>query len=342
MTDTLPDLARVEDLSMNETPFPPLPEVQALIERGAATVHRYPDNNARPVIDALADRLSIDGGRILVGPGSAGLCQHILMALGRRTEVVHPDPSFEAYPLLIMNAGARPVPVALHGGRHDLAAMAAATGSDTRAVLLCVPNNPTGAVLHEDELVDFLERIPPDVTVVLDEAYREFVTDPQVPDGVALHDRYPNLCVLRTFSKAYGLAALRIGYAIAAPATVAAARMVGQVYFPGALGQAAAVASLTDGAEAQLRARCTELAAARDALRGALLDAGLSVPPSEANFLWLPLGTASVPFAEHCRAAGILVRAYPDLGVRVTVGTPAANQRFLAAVTHFGPAPCGS
>jgi histidinol-phosphate aminotransferase len=335
MTGMMPILGRVDDLSMNESPFPPLPAVRALIERGAATAHRYPDSTARQVIEALAERLSVDSSHILVGPGSAGLCQHILQALGRRPEVVHPDPSFEAYPLLIMNAGARPVPVPLHGERPDLAAMTAAAGPGTRAILLCVPNNPTGAILDEDEVVGFLDRIPPNITIILDEAYHDFVTDTRVPDGVALHRRYPNLCVLRTFSKACGLAALRIGYAIADPATVTAARLVGQAFFPGASAQAAAVASLTDSAAAQLRARCAEVALTRTALCDALRTTGLAVSPSEANFLWLPLGPASVPFTDHCRAAGILVRAFPGQGVRITIGTPAANERLLAAAQGF-------
>ncbi|MDT5024240.1 MAG: histidinol-phosphate aminotransferase [Micromonosporaceae bacterium] len=343
MTDAAAVLVRrddVDDLSMNETPYPPLPAIQALIERGATSVHRYPDHASRDLIAALAARLAVDETHLLVGPGSAGLCQHVLQALGGvgspgRTEVVLPDPSFEAYPLLVMNAGARPVMVATRDYRHDLAAMLAAVGPATRAVLLCVPNNPTGAVLHEDEVTAFLDQIPPDVTVIIDEAYHEFVVDPRVPDGVALHRRYPNVCVLRTFSKAYGLAALRVGYAVAAPPTVAATRMVGQVFFPGALGQAAAVACLTEPAETELRDRCVALASARTALADALLATDLLLVPSEANFLWLPVRGRAVALADHLRAANILVRAYPDLGVRITIGSPAANERLLAAVADF-------
>jgi histidinol-phosphate aminotransferase len=347
VTETLTQRRSPDDLSMNETPYPPLPAVRALIEAGAATVHRYPDNFAGELVDAIAAHLCVDAARIAVGPGSAGLCQHLLRACGQRPEIVLPALSFEAYPLLVANAGARPVPVPMDGLRHDLDAMAAAVNDNTRAVLLCTPNNPTGAALRHDEVTAFLERIPPDVTVVIDEAYREFATDPSAVDGTALLDSHPNVCLLRTFSKAYGLAALRVGYALGGPATIGATRMTGMVFFPGALGQAAAVACLADPAQREMRARCAALAVARTALHDALRAAGVPVAPSEANFLWLPLGGASAAFAAHLRTAGILVRAYPDTGVRVTVGTDGAHARLLAAVSTMDEAtrtgvPCGS
>ncbi|MEH1014469.1 histidinol-phosphate transaminase [Micromonospora sp. CPCC 206060] len=331
----------LHDLSMNETPQPPLPSVRRLVEQGATGLNRYPDNTAGALLAALAGRLGVPAGRILVGPGSAGLCQHLLQALGRpgdgppRGEIVHAALSFEAYPLLIANAGARPVPVPMAGYGHDLVAMADAVTANTRAVIICNPNNPTGAVLRRAEIEAFLDRIPPEVTVVVDEAYREFVTAPDVPDLVELARDRGNVCVLRTFSKAYGLATLRVGYAVVPEPVAAVARMVGAVFFPGGLGQAAAVASLDPTADDELRARCAQVTAERARLGHRLRGIGLPVAPSEANFVWLPLGAAAQAFTDRCRSAGILVRGYPDHGVRITVGTAEQTDRLCAAVGDF-------
>lgn len=336
------------DLSMNETPYPPLPSVRRLTEAGAGHLNRYPDHRAGPLVSALARRLRVPEDEVVVGPGSAGLCQHIIQALGPgRSEVVHAALSFEAYPLIIANAGARPVPVPLAGYQHDLDSMAAAVTAETRCVLLCNPNNPTGAVAHRTEVEEFLGRIPGDVVVIIDEAYRDFVTDPDVPDGLDLYRARRNVCVLRTFSKAYGLAALRVGFAVAAPAIAAAARRVGMVFFPGSLGQAAAIASLEPAAEAELAARCAELAGERRRLRDTLRDAGFAVAPSQANFLWLPLGDDAERFAARCRDGGVLVRAYPGMGVRITIGTAAANDRVCAIARQLqaarrAPGPAGA
>jgi histidinol-phosphate aminotransferase len=327
----------LDDLSMNETPYSPLPSVLRVIEDGLETLNRYPDRQSGAVVQAVAARLQVPAERVVVGPGSAAVCQLLVQALGpRRAEVVLPALSFEAYPSIIGNAGARPVPVPMAGNRPDLVAMAAAVTADTRCVLLCNPNNPTGAALRHDELARFLDALPTDLPVIIDEAYREFVTDPGVPDGVQLHRERGTVCVLRTFSKAYGLAGLRIGYGVAAAPVAAAARLAGTVLFPGSLGQAAAVASLDGDAEPELAARCAELAAARHALRAELLAAGLPVAPSEGNFLWLPLGEHAEDFALRCRQAGVLVRAYPGQGVRVTIGTAQANARLAATARESG------
>jgi histidinol-phosphate aminotransferase len=336
-----PEGQPADDLSMNETPWPPPAAITKLVEEGLPRLHRYPDYAARELVAALAQRLRVTADQVLAGPGSAGLCQHLIQAIGiqaigpQRPDVVHAHPSFEAYPLMIANAGARAVPVPLADGRHDLTAMAAAIDANTRCVLVCNPNNPTGTALGRRELEAFLRQVPPEVVVLLDEAYREFVTDQDVPDGVELSRDHGNLCVLRTFSKAYGLAALRVGYAVAPPALTAAARRMGQMFFPGSLGQEAALASLAPDVAEEVAARCAALAAERDKLREALLGVGYDLAPSQANFLWLPLGADAGPFAAHCQQARILIRGYPGLGVRVTIGSQAANERFLAAATAF-------
>ncbi|MFI5837376.1 histidinol-phosphate transaminase [Micromonospora sp. NPDC051300] len=325
-------VAAPADLSMNETPYPPLPSIRRIVTDGAAALQRYPDRTASALVSALTARLGVGPEAILVGPGSAGLCQHLVQSLGPRPEVVHAALSFEGYPLIVANAGARAVPVPMDGYDHDLPAMADAVTEQTRCVLLCNPNNPTGAALRRDEVRAFLDRIPADVPVIVDEAYREFVTDPDAPDGMELYRAYDNVCVLRTFSKAYGLAALRIGYAVVPPRLTRAAALTGAVFFPNALAQAAAVASLSPDVTPELTRRCTELVAARTRLVGALRGLGVTVAPSEANFVWLPLGERAMSFADGARAAGILVMALPGAGVRITVGSDEANDRLLAFV----------
>ncbi len=323
---------------MNETPHPPPPALAALITAGAGRLHRYPSNTAAPLIGALAGRLGVPAGQVLVGPGSAGLIQHLIQSLGpARTDVLVPALSFEAYPLLAANAGARPVPVPMAGLDQDLDATAAAITGNTRCVLLCNPNNPTGTALRRDTLERFLDRIPPGVPVILDEAYREFVTDPDVPDGVDLARGRGNVCVTRTFSKAYGLAALRIGYAVVPEPIAGPARMTGAVFFPNTFAQDAALACLDPAVEAEVTARCTALAAERRRLATELSARGVPVADSQANFVWLPLGDTAEEFTARCAQAGILVRGYPGIGVRVTVGTTADNDRLLDTVTAVAP-----
>ncbi|MFL6162128.1 MAG: aminotransferase class I/II-fold pyridoxal phosphate-dependent enzyme [Jatrophihabitantaceae bacterium] len=329
---------RPDDLSMNETPFPPLPSIRQLVIDGSATLQRYPDRTAAALLAGLADRLDTPPETIVIGPGSAGLCQHLVQAMGPKPAVVHAALSFEGYPLIIRNVGAQAVPVPMAGYQHDLPAMAAAVTDQTRCVLVCNPNNPTGAVLHRAELEEFLDRIPADVPVLIDEAYREFVTDPDVPDGMDLYRGRPNVCLLRTFSKAYGLASLRVGYAVVPPRLTPLARMIGAVFFPGALGQAAALACLSDEVVAEVRQRCATLAESRSRLTERLRSAGLTVPDSQANFLWLPLGEQAVPFAKRARQAGILVMALPGAGVRITVGSDEANDRLCAFVADSADA----
>ena len=320
---------RPDDLSMNETPYPPLPALRQVVQDGSALLNRYPDRLSGALTAGLSRQLGVAPETILVGPGSAGLCQHLVQAFGPKPEVVHAELSFEGYPLIVRNAGATGVAVPMDGYRHDLAAMADAVTDRTRCVLICNPNNPTGSVLRRAELEAFLDRVPADVPVIIDEAYRHFVTDPDVPDAVDLHRERPNVCVLRTFSKAYGLATLRVGYAIVPPALAMAVRMVGIVFFPGGLGQAAALRALEPDVTAELERRCAALVEARTKLTADLQGLGLTVAPSEANFVWLPLGDRTTEFAEAAKQAGILVAALEGRGVRITVGSDEANARLL-------------
>jgi histidinol-phosphate aminotransferase len=323
------DGRRPDDLSMNETPYPPLPSIRLLVQERSTEINRYPDRQSLALVAALAQRLGVAQEAVVVGPGSAGLCQHLIQAFGSKPDVVHAALTFEGFPLFVRNAGGRSVPVPMDGYRHDLPAMAVAVTEQTRCVLLCNPNNPTGSVLHRGEIEAFLGQIPSDVPVIIDEAYREFVTDPDAPDGMDIYRAHDNVCVLLTFSKAYGLAALRVGYAVLPPRMAPLARLIGAVFFPGSLAQAAALASLQPEAAGEMMHRCAALAQSRTRLAGELRDLGLTVAPSEANFLWLPLGSQARPFADRAREAGILVWLVDGEGVRITIGSDEANARLL-------------
>jgi histidinol-phosphate aminotransferase len=226
------------------------------------------------------------------------------------------------------------VPLAQHV--HDLEAMAASISGKTRVVFVCNPNNPTGTAVGRDALLRFLRSVPEDVIVALDEAYREFVRDPDVPDGLSLLDEHPNLVVLRTFSKAYGLAGLRVGYAISADPAIAAALRQTQVPFAvTSVAQAAALASLDGPAEKELLARVDDIVTERTRVRSELLRIGYEIPPSEANFVWFPLGERTVEWAAGCEQRGVIVRPFAGSGARVTVGSREENDRFLDAAREL-------
>jgi histidinol-phosphate aminotransferase len=247
--------------------------------------------------------------------------------------VVYPWRSFEAYPPLCDLAGATSVRVPLRGEDHDLDAMAAAITPRTRLVLVCNPNNPTGTVVAQGELEAFLDQVPGDCLVVLDEAYREYVRDEAVPDGVGLYRSRPNVAVLRTFSKAYGLAGLRVGFLIGHPPVAEAVRKTMLPFTVSLVAQAAAVASLA--AEDELLERVEATVKERSRVREALLADGWTVPPTEANFVWLRLGEDTTAFADACEAAGIAIRPFADEGARISIGTPEANDAFLATAHEF-------
>lgn len=323
-------------LASNEVAAGPLPSVQAVIADAAASVNRYPDMGALALVERIAAHVGVDPDRVAVGCGSVSLCQQLVQAScdGPQDDVLFGWRSFEAYPIITQVVGAGRVMVPLTP-QHELdsQAMAAAVTERTRVVFVCNPNNPTGTVWRRPELERFLDTVPESVTVALDEAYREFVIDPEVPDGLTLLDGRPNVVVLRTFSKAYGLAGLRVGYAIAAPDLIAALRKVGIPFSVNALAQAAAVASLD--ASDELLARCGQVCAERERVRAALQSVGYEVPESQANFVWLPLGERTAEFNQHCLEQKVVVRAFVGDGARVTIGAPEENDALLAAALSF-------
>lgn len=316
-------------LSANENPYPPLPSVLDVISAAATTINRYPD----PASDALVHRLAESHGlapeQVVIGAGSVALCQQLVNATtAPGDEVLYAWPSFEAYPLITRLADARSAEVELdRHARHDLSAMAAHITDRTRLIFVCNPNNPTGTTVTRTALEDFLARVPTHVIVAIDEAYREFVRDSDSADGLELLRTRPNVCVLRTFSKAYGLAGLRIGYAFAHREIADALRKTAMPFSVSSIAQAAALASLD--AEPELLDRVDALIGERQRLAHRLERCGISIPRSEANFLWLPLGEDTAGFAAHCHNAGLSVRPFAGAGVRVSVAPPEINALFL-------------
>ncbi len=325
------DGAHTFKLSSNESPYPPLPSVLDAIAEAARHTNRYPDLTSTAVVEALAEHLAVPADHVVVGCGSVGVATQLVAAFaGPGDEVLYAWRSFEAYPIMVQVAGATSVRVSLDAGAtHDLQAMAAAITPRTRVIFVCNPNNPTGTVVRKAELEAFLDQVPSDCLVVLDEAYREFIRDPAVPDGITLYRDRPNVAVLRTFSKAYGLAGLRVGYAIADTAIADAIRVTNVPFSVSTIGQAAAVASLRPAASRELLDRVEVTVRERTRVIDGLLAAGWPIPRSEANFVWLPTGASTESFAAACEAGGIVVRPFSGEGVRVTIGEPTANTLFL-------------
>ncbi|MFC8231352.1 histidinol-phosphate transaminase [Streptomyces sp. NPDC057287] len=322
-------------LSSNENPYPPLPGVLEALAAAAGQMHRYPDMHCTELTDRLAEHLSVPATHIALGTGSSGLLQQLMqISIDPGDEVVYAWRSFESYPIVTRLFGGRPVEVPLTGDEaHDLDAMARAVTDRTRLVFVCTPNNPTGKALPRDSLETFLDRLPADVVIVLDEAYVEFNSDPHRADGLALYRDRPNVVTLRTFSKAYGLAGLRVGYAVAHPPVADALRRTAVPFGVSSTAQSAAIASLER--HSSLMERVDELVTERGRVQEALLEQGWTPPDSQANFVWLRLGQQTAAFAEHCRDAGVGVRPYGEDGVRVTIGERQANDAVLTAAGRF-------
>ncbi|NRQ32304.1 histidinol-phosphate transaminase [Nonomuraea sp. NN258] len=321
-------------LSSNESPYDPLPSVVEAIAEGARQINRYPDPGAIKLTEAIAAKYGVPAEHVALGAGSVTVAQQLFETVGEPgAEVVYAWRSFEAYPLLADLAGVRSVMVPLKGEDHDLDAMAEAITDDTRMIFVCNPNNPTSTAVRRAELEAFLDRVPERVLVVLDEAYREYVRDEDVPDGLDLYRDRQNVCVLRTFSKAYGLAGLRVGYLIGHEPVAAAVRKTIIPFAVNHLAQVAAIASLQ--AEDELLERVDRVVKERARVREALLAQGWTVPPTEANFVWLRLGERTLDFAAACAVEGVAVRPFPGEGARVSIGDPEANDAFLAAAAAF-------
>jgi len=321
-------------LASNESPYPPLPAVVEAAAAALAGVNRYPDPSNAALRTALSDRHGVPANRIAIGNGSCD----ILLAAGEAllepgAELVYAWPSFSVYPHLAAASGARAIQVPLDGEhRHDLAAMAEEITGATRLVIVCNPNNPTSTALPLDEVAEFVARVPRHVAVILDEAYVEFSLLQDPGDSVELLDKHPNVVLLRTFSKIYGLCGLRVGYALCgSEAFRTAVDQVRQPFFCNAAAQAAAIAALQH--QDEVTRRVERNLAERTSLVVELEGLGLPVAESHANFVWFDVGENEPEIVKELSQRGVLVRAGAALGrpgaLRVTVGTQAENERLV-------------
>jgi histidinol-phosphate aminotransferase len=325
-------------LSSNENHHDPLPSVLKATEMALRDMHRYPDYASADLLTAVSARYGVPVEHVSVGTGSVGLLQQLVqITSGPGDGVVFAWRSFEAYPITTQIAGATAQRVPLDAAdRHDLPAMLAAIDETTRLVLVCNPNNPTGTAVGRGPLEEFLTGVPTDVLVVLDEAYTEFVDPERIPDGLDFYRERENVAVLRTFSKAYGLAGLRVGYCIAHDSVTEAMRKVQVPFGVSTIAQVAAIASLD--AEDELLDRVRVIVGERDRVQAGLVAAGLHPADSEANFAWLRLGERTMEFAARCEEAGLAVRPFAGEGVRITVGEPEANTRLLQLAAEWSSA----
>ena len=317
-------------LASNETVFGPLPSVRAAIERATDIVNRYPDNGCVQLKAALAEHLGSDFApeHVAVGCGSVSLCQQLIqITASAGDEVIYGWRSFELYPPLVQVSGATPIQVPLTDHTFDLYAMLAAVTERTRLIFVCNPNNPTSTVVDPHALARFIQAVPPHILIAIDEAYVEYIRDDMAPASLDLVRIHSNVVVLRTFSKAYGLAGLRIGYAVGHPDLITALDKVYVPFTVSSLAQAAAIASLA--AADELLARTDALVAERARVAAALRHAGFALPPTQANFVWLPLAPRTLDFVKQAADARIVVRPYGTDGVRVTIGAPDENDALL-------------
>ena len=318
-------------LSSNENPFDPLPGVLEAVN-AATALNRYPDATAGRLRRRLAERFAVDDDSVHVAAGSVSiLAQLVLATSGPGDEVIFAWRSFEAYPWLAVVAGATPIQVPLTAdARHDLPAMAAAITDRTRVIIVCTPNNPTGPIVTQAEFDAFADTVPSDVLIILDEAYAEFVTDRESVDGLTVlgAEGRANVVVLRTFSKAFGLAGLRVGYAVGHPRILDAARSTSIPLSVTAHAEEAALASLEQ--EDELLRRVRVIAERRDRLAAALRAAGWRIPQAQGNFVWLPGGRETLELANAFDEAGLIVRPFAGDGLRISVGEEDSVEKVLA------------
>jgi histidinol-phosphate aminotransferase len=326
---SLPRAVDPQALSLNESPFPPLPAVRSALARCLDVANRYPEFLPGQLPRMIADRIGVDDDQVVVGPGASGVAMQVLHAVTRPGDrIVMSTPTFDGYPIFARMARLNPIAIPLDQyGYQDLVAMAEAA-VDAKVVVLCRPHNPTGTLEQTFSVEWFLNQIPSDTIVLLDEAYIEFVASRYRLNGTDLVARYPNVVVLRTFSKAYGLAGLRIGYGFAAPALAATVAAM-QLPFGMSSAAVAAVAASYD-AEAQLAQRIRRIITERNHLRVRLMAMGVYSMDSHANFVYLPMSRR--PWREVFAGTGLQVRCYPDGGARITVGELSSTLAVLSAV----------
>lgn len=330
-------------LSSNENPLSPIPAVlQAIVDQ--TDFNRYPDPLSSKLRGALSEFLQVPAEDIVTGAGSLGALNQLLVTFagqnddGKADEVIYAWRSFEAYPICVGLTGAESVRIPLTPeGRHDLEAMAAAVTARTKVILLCTPNNPTGPILESEETERFIRSVPADVVIVIDEAYQEFVRAEHAVDGIEMYRKYPNVVVLRTFSKAHGLAGLRVGYSVSNPDLTQHLRVAATPFAVSQIAERAAVTSLQNFD--QVVERVQSLVDERDRVTAGLRELGWFVPDAQGNFVWLNLGGNSAEFAALAGENALSVRAFGNEGVRVSIGEEEANSRFLKLCANYTKPP---
>jgi len=329
-------------LASNENPYAPIQAATDAIVSAATgePVRRYPETTYAQLRTLIGETYDVPVEDVTVGAGSLGVLTALVQTFagtnddGTQDEVIIPWRSFEAYPIVIRTAGAQDVMVPLQAnGELDLEAMFDAITERTRMIMLCTPNNPTGTVLATQAVRDFIDRVPPHILVVIDEAYIEFIRDDDAVDGLAIYRDYPNVAVLRTFSKAHGLANLRIGYGIAHPEVSQPLKVIHPPFATSTLAAEAAHASLSHLDE--VLANTDKVVSERQRVWEALDNLGYQPPNTQANFVWLPLGELAQPFADVCGEQALSVRAFHPEGVRVSIGEVEANNRLIEVATAF-------
>ena len=319
----------IVQLSYNENPLPPFPEVQEVITAAAAGLNRYPDRLSVGLIEALSAALDVPGESLWLGAGSSQLLTSTARALGGRgSSIVYPWPSFSMYPVNASLAAAEGIEAALdeaHG--VDLKALGQAIRDDTTLVYLCNPNNPTGTYVPQSAIRGFVDRVPEDILVVVDEAYGEYVAAEDHPTALPLALERPNVTVARTFSKMYGLAGLRVGYMIGRPDTLRLLRKVQIPFVINSLAQTAAATALAFPERVAARFEMNRQGVTY--LQAALEARGIEFVPTQANFIWTRLGPDTPSVIQALLERGTMIRLLADEWARVTIGTPEENRRFI-------------
>lgn len=329
------DAGKIVKLSSNELPFPPAKSIIEAGECALTSINRYPDAIGSALAAKLGAHYRLNPEQVVVGPGSIQVLANALSAVAQAgNNVVYAWRSFEAYPILvgITGASSRQIPLNSHGG-HDLDAILSAVDENTAAVILCSPNNPTGTSLTGTQVREFLAALPTQVLAVLDEAYFEFDTSLGHVDGATLLADFPNLLVLRTFSKAYGLAGLRCGYGLTSPYLAEAIRKVATPFGLSGVAEACALAALADNAA--MLSQVSQICKERERVLSELRNLGWTIPQAGGNFIWF-----GAPVGAQIQAAalsqGVQTRGFVE-GVRVTIGSRAENDQFLTAISSIKP-----
>ncbi len=323
-------IAEAVKMASNEVPFGPLPGVADAVVAAIGDTYRYADHMADELAQAFADLVGVTRAQVAVGPGSVGLLQQLTLAFaGPDDDVVFPWPSFIAYPQFSGIVVANQVTVALRRFSIDVDAVLAAVTDRTRLIFIANPNNPVSGAVRTGDLQRLVDGVPADCLLVIDEAYREFATGADVPNAMQFVHQRPNVVVLRTLSKAYGMAGMRVGFMVGDPYIVAAVNATLIPFAVNGPAQAAALVALGQGTE--VARRCRIIVNERARVAQLLRRGGLGLPESQGNFWWLPSGTLSAGLALALEKRGVVVRPFPT-GIRVTVGTPEENEKLLAAL----------